>query len=91
MTKTTTKNIITKIINRFDDPYVYVEFYNVDSKLNFSIQKYDANEYEIIFVKNGKYIQSNVLNENSLNIVTLFNDNPEIKSIIDNTKSNDRI
>ena len=93
MTNTTTKYQIIKIVNRFDDPYVYVQYRdvdNVDTNAFRSIQKYDANHYELHFVYNGKYVNSTILNENTPIIVELFNDNPQIKFILDNEISNDR-
>ena len=93
MTNTTTKYQIIKIVNRFDDPYVYVQYRdvdNVDTNAIRSIQKYDANLYELYFVYNDKYVNSTILNENTPIIVELFNDNPQIKFILDNEISNDR-
>lgn len=94
MTNTTTKYQIIKIVNRIDDPYVYVQYRDVD---NFdtnalrSILQYDANHYVLHFVYNGKYVNSTILNENTPIIVELFNDNPQIKFILDNEISNDRL
>ena len=94
MTNTTTKYQIIHIINRIDDPYVFVEYRdvdNVDTNAIRSIQKYDANQYELYFVYNDKYVNSTILNENTPIIVELFNDNPQIKFILDNEISNDRL
>ena len=87
MTKTT-KYQITNIINLIDDPYIYVEYINVNTNVKRSIQKYDEIQYELIFVHNDKYVNRTLLNENTPIIVELFNDNPQIKFILENEPNN---